>query len=250
MKEREELKLIIELIGKYNLPLSPILEYSIREKMEEYPEIDESNNDTNLIKEEASVTVPQIGPTSNLSIVDYGEHSIAVIGDTKPYKDSLKAMGGYYRSNTQWGPAWTFSSKKREAIQAFIDKCPSEDYSLDDSVLDRSKNLHSLRDIIWVKCPDGRIICYNTVWKTLADVVNYANPQRVSDMKINCRGYNLVSPQLIDNPIYRAAQKNIGNGFYILTYTSTSEKYQQIVKINQELQLGLEVKMVSEKTID
>lgn len=38
MKEREELELILKLIGKYNLPLSPILEYTVKEKMEEYPE--------------------------------------------------------------------------------------------------------------------------------------------------------------------------------------------------------------------
>ncbi len=38
MKEREELELILKLIGKYNLPLSPILEYAVKEKMEEYPE--------------------------------------------------------------------------------------------------------------------------------------------------------------------------------------------------------------------
>ena len=37
MKEREELELILNLIRKYNLPLSPILEYAIKEKMEEYP---------------------------------------------------------------------------------------------------------------------------------------------------------------------------------------------------------------------
>jgi hypothetical protein len=33
MKEREELALILNLIRKYNLPLSPILEYAIKEKM-------------------------------------------------------------------------------------------------------------------------------------------------------------------------------------------------------------------------
>lgn len=38
MKEREELELILKLIGKYNLPLSPILEYAVKEKMEEYPD--------------------------------------------------------------------------------------------------------------------------------------------------------------------------------------------------------------------
>lgn len=38
MKEREELEQILKLIEKYKLPLSPILEYAIKEKMEEFPE--------------------------------------------------------------------------------------------------------------------------------------------------------------------------------------------------------------------
>lgn len=38
MKPREELDLILSLIRKYNLPLSPILEYAVNEKKEEYPE--------------------------------------------------------------------------------------------------------------------------------------------------------------------------------------------------------------------
>lgn len=38
MKPREELDLILTLIRKYNLPLSPILEYAVNGKKEEYPE--------------------------------------------------------------------------------------------------------------------------------------------------------------------------------------------------------------------
>ena len=38
MSRREELELILSLLRKYNLPLSPILEYAIREKLEECPE--------------------------------------------------------------------------------------------------------------------------------------------------------------------------------------------------------------------
>ena len=37
MSPREELDLILKLIRKYNLPLSPILEYAVNEKKEEYP---------------------------------------------------------------------------------------------------------------------------------------------------------------------------------------------------------------------
>lgn len=45
MTEREELELIIKLIGKYDLPLSPILEYAVKEKMEEFPALDTANED-------------------------------------------------------------------------------------------------------------------------------------------------------------------------------------------------------------
>ncbi|MBP3245580.1 MAG: hypothetical protein J6M59_10835 [Bacteroidaceae bacterium] len=49
MSPRKELDLILDLIRKYNLPLSPILEYAVNEKKEEYPE----NNDT--IKENIEI---------------------------------------------------------------------------------------------------------------------------------------------------------------------------------------------------
>lgn len=37
MTQRQELDLILKLINKYHLPISPILEYAIKEKMEECP---------------------------------------------------------------------------------------------------------------------------------------------------------------------------------------------------------------------
>ena len=40
MTPKEELDLILKLIRKYNLPLSPILEYAVNEKKEEYPDED------------------------------------------------------------------------------------------------------------------------------------------------------------------------------------------------------------------
>lgn len=51
MTEREELELIIKLIGKYDLPLSPILEYAIREKMEVFPALDVSIEDEKIDSE-------------------------------------------------------------------------------------------------------------------------------------------------------------------------------------------------------
>ena len=115
MKEREELELILNLMRKYNLPLSPILEYAIKEKMEEFPvEEQPTAIDNNEKAENDSVVNEKVvskdlfveSLSDELRIVDYGEHTIAVVGDTKPHKDALKSIGGYFVFRTQWGPAW------------------------------------------------------------------------------------------------------------------------------------------------
>ena len=58
MKEREELELILNLMRKYNLPLSPILEYAIKEKIEEFPAKDLAN---------------EVGEATSEIILDEGE---------------------------------------------------------------------------------------------------------------------------------------------------------------------------------
>lgn len=62
MTPREELDLILKLIRKYNLPLSPILEYAVNEKKDEYPEKGENGFVSYLQKETivtSSLSVPE-----------------------------------------------------------------------------------------------------------------------------------------------------------------------------------------------
>ena len=129
MKEREELELILKLIGKYNLPLSPILEYAIKEKMEEYLEEqiesitgnNEKTEDKTVICDRRTDNEKSTDSLSDeLRIVDYGERTIAVVGNTKPHKDALKSLGGYFVLRTQWGPAWVFRENKRILLQAYM----------------------------------------------------------------------------------------------------------------------------------
>lgn len=393
MKEREELELILNLMRKYNLPLSPILEYAIKEKMEEYPETNTANEEesfTESISNEVNVEPPQqsyqgeqksniegyslqnqgnhcyivndIGtrvfssngkltiiedefyrvsytysfismnlvnkderglyvlgkrilyahhrsplyvaldeheylnqinsikfdqeteeyhvqvggrwyrssgyfadfdkkgkedgskiiaeeshtskPANNLRIVDFGERSIAVVGDTKLHKEALRAMGGYFMIRTLWGPAWIFPNKKLERIKAYIDGDTSVVDHWENSSQEESFKRTSSRYIIHVKYPNGSEFSSNHVWETLVDVVNYAGPKRVQQLNIVCMGDNLVSSRLNDNPLYRSAQKDIGRGLYVCTYSSTDTKFKQIERINQELQLGLIVEKV------
>lgn len=257
MTALEELKLVLTLIRKYNLPLSPILEYAINEKIDELskdePVINGLEVDTNTPMFE---NAPQESPngelpetkesgvkfaSKDLKIVEYGNRTIAVVGDTKPHKDALKTLGGYFVLRTQWGPAWIFRAKKRERIQAYIDEGVVIDQPKLISNPDEPTKTGSGRYVIRVKYPNGSEFSSNLVWKTLVDVVNYAGPERVRRLNIICMGDNLVSSQLNENPIYRSGQKSIGRGLYVCTYSSTDTKYKQIERISQELHLGLKV---------
>lgn len=252
MKEREELDHILNLIKKYNLPLSPILEYAIKEKMEEFP-IDQQiaiiendkkvEDDTFGTDEVVSNEMPVESFSDELRIVDYGERTIAVVGNTKPHKDALKSIGGYFVFRTQWGPAWVFRDKKRDVVQAYLNGDTSV-ITREEEKQDESQKKITSRYIIRVKYPDGRVFDSNLVWETLVDVIKYAGPEKVERLNIVCMGDNLVSSRLNDNPIYRSAQKEIGRGLYVCTYSSTDVKFKQIVRINLDCRLGLEVEKV------
>ena len=253
MKEREELELILKLIGKYNLPLSPILEYAVKEKMEKYPEEEqitafvneeraEDNDVPNDIIKSNDISVDSL--SEGLRIVDYGERTIAVVGNTKPHKDALKSIGGYFVYRTQWGPAWVFRDKKREVIQAYINGDTSVITREEEKIQEEPQKKRASRYIIRVKYPDGRVFESNLVWETLVDVIKYAGPEKVEQLNILCMGDNLVSSRLNENTTYRSAQKEIGRGLYVCTYSSTDVKFKQIVRINLECKLGLEVEKV------
>lgn len=98
--------------------------------------------------------------------------------------------------------------------------------------------------IIKVVFPDNHVSCSSHVWETLVDVVRYANPKRVMNLGIIIMGGNLVSSELHTNERYRVGQKEVEPGLYVCTYSSTETKYDQIVKINQKLGLGLKISKV------
>lgn len=56
MTPREELDLILKLIRKYNLPLSPILEYAVNEKKDEYPEVGKNSSVSYMQKENVATS--------------------------------------------------------------------------------------------------------------------------------------------------------------------------------------------------
>jgi len=55
-----------------------------------------------------------------ISIVDYSEKAIAVIGDTKPIKDQLKELGGRFNFRLTCGAGWVFPKSKLTDVQNLL----------------------------------------------------------------------------------------------------------------------------------
>jgi hypothetical protein len=51
----------------------------------------------------------------------YTDKSIAVFGDTKPWTQNLKELGGRYNPNLRGGHGWIFSKSKEGQVLQFID---------------------------------------------------------------------------------------------------------------------------------
>lgn len=58
--------------------------------------------------------------TGEVQIIDYSEKAIAVIGDTKPIKDQLKAIGGKFNFRLSCGAGWIFSKKQLPEVEKLL----------------------------------------------------------------------------------------------------------------------------------
>lgn len=52
-----------------------------------------------------------------LQIIDYSEKAIAVVGDTRAIKDTLKTLGGRFNAHLSCGAGWVFSKSKEATIR-------------------------------------------------------------------------------------------------------------------------------------
>ena len=52
-----------------------------------------------------------------LQIIDYSEKAIAIVGDTRTIKDTLKTLGGRFNAHLTCGAGWIFSKAKEAALR-------------------------------------------------------------------------------------------------------------------------------------
>lgn len=70
-------------------------------------------------EQEEGPTAPAI-QAGELQIIDYSEKAVAVIGNTKPVKDILKAAGGRFNFRLTCGAGWIFPKTKLQELQTLL----------------------------------------------------------------------------------------------------------------------------------
>ncbi len=52
-----------------------------------------------------------------VELIDYSEKSFAIIGETKPIKETLKSLGGTFNGRLSCGPGWIFSKSRIDTVK-------------------------------------------------------------------------------------------------------------------------------------
>jgi hypothetical protein len=58
----------------------------------------------------------------SIDIIDYTDKSFVLRGDTKPYKDIIKSLGGKWNSNLNGGSGWIFPKTKKDKVIEWLNK--------------------------------------------------------------------------------------------------------------------------------
>ena len=91
--------------------------------------------------------------------------------------------------------------------------------------------------------PDGRVIEHNNSTTTLIEVINEVGPAKVAELGMKISGYDLLSREKIGHNIggYGNSQREINDGYWIVTKFSTDAKLAKLQEISNRLNLGLQV---------
>ena len=92
-----------------------------------------------------------------------------------------------------------------------------------------------------VKYPDGTVLENVYAWHTLRDVILRIGIQRVRDLDIVICGVKLISNRV--DKKYAKQQKDLGDGWLMMTNCSTETIRKQIMHISNSYGLGLKVEV-------
>jgi len=101
-------------------------------------------------------------------VIEYSEKALAVVGDTKPIKDKLKALGGKFNFRLKCGPGWIFPKSKLEALKQALGAVDPEPTSPLKVVKDEEPQHYDRLEDIEAAATSGKVISLCN----LAELVN------------------------------------------------------------------------------
>ena len=101
----------------------------------------------------------------------------------------------------------------------------------------------SKTEILRVELPDGRVIQHKKVVDTFVEVIENNFPDLIHELDIQHAGINLVTKERSEQ--YASSQREIVDGWYVFTNISTRKKREDLLRISNELDLGLKIDIVS-----
>lgn len=101
-----------EFGGKWNSESTGwIFNIKLQNKLSNFLELINSESESEKIEVTSTI----------LKIQNYTEKSFILLGDTKPYKDKIKELGGSWNSKLKDGnKAWVFSLTKRKDVETWL----------------------------------------------------------------------------------------------------------------------------------
>ena len=115
----------------------------------------------------------------------------------------------------------------------------NEDGIIPEKVKASKRKTHILRVVF----PDGRVVEDKNVSTTYCEFIKEVGAEEISILGISHAGVNIVSKELDSK--YANYQRDIGDGWYVMTNSSTPIKYQDLQKIIEEYGLDISVSLVS-----
>lgn len=115
----------------------------------------------------------------------------------------------------------------------------NEDGIIPEEVKASKRKTHILRVVF----PDGRVVEDKNVSTTYCEFIKEVGAEKISILGISHAGVNIVSKELDSK--YANYQRDIGDGWYVMTNSSTPIKYQDFQKIIEEYGLDISVSLVS-----
>ena len=106
----------------------------------------------------------------------------------------------------------------------------------------------SKTEILRVEYPDGRVVQYQKAVDTFVEVIENNYPDLIHELNILHANVNLVTKERSQQ--YASAQREIADGWLVFTNINTRRKREDLIKISNELELGLKVDIVSVATGD